>query len=224
VTAHRAISLFMTNADFVPNRGMPCPVSPAFTDNSEFAQGVIRTLADKMSTITSPRQEDAAWTSELEEDIQASYPRTSSEIVNKNHATWTPVDPRVRAASRARNHSSSKPVTNLAEGNPEDEEELHTLRRSQSSQQSSKCNSSRHTHRSDMKGEDLPPVRRDAASSHPSSSSSSSSESSNNPPGTGRPLARGPRGQKGPPGEQGQQGDEGPPGKDGLPGPPGTGP
>jgi hypothetical protein len=37
-TAHRAISIFMANTEFVPGRGMPRPASPAFTNNSIFTQ------------------------------------------------------------------------------------------------------------------------------------------------------------------------------------------
>jgi len=37
VAAHRAIDIFMFNASDTPDRGMPRPASPAFTDNSTFA-------------------------------------------------------------------------------------------------------------------------------------------------------------------------------------------
>ena len=79
VTAHRAISLFMANADYVPARGMPRPVSPAFTDNSTFATRVVGTLSDKAPTVASPRQEDATWASEIEKEAQASYHQAPSE-------------------------------------------------------------------------------------------------------------------------------------------------
>ena len=71
-TAHRAISTFMANADYVPGRGMPRPASPAFTDNSMFARQVAGTLSSKPPTIVSPQQEDAMWTSNVEIEVQAS--------------------------------------------------------------------------------------------------------------------------------------------------------
>ena len=54
-TAHRAISLFMANAECIPGRGMPRLVSPAFTDNSSFAKGVVKTLLNPVNSIASPR-------------------------------------------------------------------------------------------------------------------------------------------------------------------------
>ena len=103
-TAHRAISLFIANAECIPGQGMPCPVSPAFTDNSSFAKGVANTLLNPVSSITSPQQEDAAWTSEIEGKAQAScYQATSGEI---------------RAPSRP----PSRPTTIPAEGNKADDE------------------------------------------------------------------------------------------------------
>ena len=42
--AHRAINVFMFNANDKPDQGMPHPVSPAFTNNSTFASRVMNTL------------------------------------------------------------------------------------------------------------------------------------------------------------------------------------
>jgi hypothetical protein len=64
----------MANAKFMPGRGMPRPTSPAFTDNSIFAQRVTNVLASNELTIASPKQEDAAWASELEETSTSNDP------------------------------------------------------------------------------------------------------------------------------------------------------
>ena len=75
--AHQAISL--ANTECIPGWGMP--VSPAFTDNSSFTKGVANTLLNPVNSIMSPRQEDAAWTSEVEGEVQAScYQVTSGKI------------------------------------------------------------------------------------------------------------------------------------------------
>ena len=79
-TAHRAISLSIANADYTPGRGMPRPASPAFTDNSTFAQQVAGTLSSKPPAIVSPRQEDATWASDVEIEVQASLHQAVSEV------------------------------------------------------------------------------------------------------------------------------------------------
>ena len=102
--AHRAISLFIANAEHIPGQGMPRPVSPAFTDNSSFAKGVANTLLNPVNSITSPQQEDTAWTSKVEGEVQAScYQVTSGEI-------------------RAQSCPPSRPTTIPAEGNEADNE------------------------------------------------------------------------------------------------------
>ena len=102
--AHRAISLFIANAKCIPGRGMPRLVSPAFTDNSSFAKGVAKTLLNAVNSIAFPWQEDAAWTSEIEGEAQAScYQATSGEI-------------------RAQSRPPSRPTTIPAEGNEADDE------------------------------------------------------------------------------------------------------
>ena len=61
-------------------------------------------LLNPVNSITSPQQEDAAWTSEVEGEVQAScYQVTSSEI-------------------RAQSHPPSRPTTIPAEGNKADNE------------------------------------------------------------------------------------------------------
>ena len=64
----------------LPNRGMPRPASPAFTDNSTFASKVISTLQGNGPDVFSPRQEDAAWVSAIEDEVQNSYSRAASEV------------------------------------------------------------------------------------------------------------------------------------------------
>ena len=78
-TAYWAISLFMANTDFMPGWGMLCPASPAFTNNSTFAQRIAETLSHQVDTIVSPRQEDAAWASEVEGEAWASYYQATSD-------------------------------------------------------------------------------------------------------------------------------------------------
>lgn len=77
--AHRAISIFMTNADLVPGRGMPHLASPAFTDNSMFAFKVAGAMYGKDPIIVSLKQEDASWALETENEAQTSYYRAVSE-------------------------------------------------------------------------------------------------------------------------------------------------
>jgi hypothetical protein len=100
-TAHRAISIFMANAEFVPGRGMPCPASPAFTDNSIFAQRVTNALIGNLPNITSPRQEDAACASELEHSLPASYPQATIEPVLEHPLAATSSHPLAQVSSRA---------------------------------------------------------------------------------------------------------------------------
>ena len=78
-TAHWAINIFMSNASDKPDWGMPRPALPAFTDNSMFASRVMNTLQSKNSAFTSPRHEDAAWASVLEEDTLTSCHRAASD-------------------------------------------------------------------------------------------------------------------------------------------------
>ena len=120
LTAYQAISLFMTNADFTPGRGMPRPASPAFTDNSAFARRVAFTLSGNTPAITSPRQEDTNWTSQLEDDLYVAQLQVSSETI-KEPSVSTLFDPLARAASRAR--SNPPAVTNPGEGSEADDEE-----------------------------------------------------------------------------------------------------
>jgi hypothetical protein len=101
MTAYRAISLFMTNTDFVPGKGMPRPASPAFTDNSAFAQRVALTLAGDTPAITSPRQEDTNWASQLEDDIHATQQQVSSETLEGPLVELNFGEPLARAVSRA---------------------------------------------------------------------------------------------------------------------------
>src|SRR6266849_4336940 len=78
--AHRAINVFMSNASNKPDRGMPRPALPAFTDNSTFASRVMNTLRNEDSSFSSLRHEDAAWASAIEDDAQKSYHQAASEI------------------------------------------------------------------------------------------------------------------------------------------------
>ena len=91
--AHRAISIFMNNAEALPNRGMPRPASPAFTDNSTFALKVISTLQGKGSDVFSPQQEDAAWVSAIEDEVQNSYSRAASEVPEEQPTVSTSYGP-----------------------------------------------------------------------------------------------------------------------------------
>ena len=111
----------MTNADFVPGRGMPCPASPAFTDNSAFTPRVALTLSGDTPAITSPKQEDANWVSQLEDDLYVAQLQVSSETIEEPPTVSTLFDPLARAASRAR--SNTPAVTNPGEGNEADDEE-----------------------------------------------------------------------------------------------------
>ena len=62
---------------------MPHPASPAFTDNSTFAQQVASSLSNKAPAIASPRQEDAAWSSKVEIEAQTSYYQAMSEAFHE---------------------------------------------------------------------------------------------------------------------------------------------
>ena len=90
--AHRAISIFMNNAEALPNQGMPRPASPAFTDNSTFASKVISTLQGKGSDVFSPWQEDATWVSAIEDEVQNSYSRAASEVPEEQPTASTSYD------------------------------------------------------------------------------------------------------------------------------------
>jgi hypothetical protein len=90
--AHRAISLFIANADYAPGRGMPRPASPAFTDNSTFARQVAGTLLRKPPAIVSPRQEDTTWTSNVENEVQASFYQATSEAFQEQSEATTSYD------------------------------------------------------------------------------------------------------------------------------------
>ena len=92
-TAHRAISVFMNNAEVPPSRGMPRPASPAFTDNSAFAAKVISTLQYKEPATSSPRQEDAAWASAIEGEAHHSYSRAASEVPEEQPTASTSSGP-----------------------------------------------------------------------------------------------------------------------------------
>jgi hypothetical protein len=83
----------MANADFMPGQGMPCPASPAFTNNSMFAQRVANMLVSKALTIASPRQEDATWASELEDNLQASYRQATFEPFHEHPLASTSDNP-----------------------------------------------------------------------------------------------------------------------------------
>jgi hypothetical protein len=181
----------MANTEFVPGRGMPCPASPAFTDNSIFAQRVTNALIGNLLNIASPRQEDAAWASELENSLPASYPQATIEPVLEHPLVATSSNPLAQVSSRAR----SKPPSDIAEnpvegGEADDEEERHTLRRSRSSQQLPRRNSSFHS--ASRLNADPPHNRRNSLNDNPSSSPSSSSGSSSRSRGSSIPFARGP--------------------------------
>jgi hypothetical protein len=131
VTAHRAISLFIANADYAPGRGMPRPVSPAFTDNSTFARQVAGTLLSKPLAIVSPRQEDTNWTSEVENEVQASFYQAASEAFPEQSEVATSY----HRQNKERGRSQSLPMSEKAEapagGNDaDDEDERHTPRHS----------------------------------------------------------------------------------------------
>jgi hypothetical protein len=224
--AHRAISLFIANADYAPGRGMPHPASPAFTDNSMFAQQVAGTLSSKPPAIVSPRQEEVTWTSDVENKVQASFYQAVSEAFQEQSEATTSYD----RQDKERGRSQSLPMSERAEapagGNDtNDEDERHMPHHSRTSCQSSRHRSaSRSAHYSNPRIPIPMQVCRDPPSNDPSSSSSSSSRTSNHSRGTGLLSPQGPQGQKGPPGppgERGQQGDEGPPGRSRPPGPPG---
>jgi hypothetical protein len=164
----------------MPGRGMPRPASPAFTNNSIFVQRVTNVLASNEPTITSPRQEDAAWASKLEESLQASYHQTTYEPFIKRPLASTSNDPLARTASRARSKPPSNAAENPVEGNEaDDEEEQCTLRCSRSSQQLPRRSSA--SHHASQSNADSPQSHRnlpnDNLSSSPSSSSRSSSHS-----------------------------------------------
>jgi hypothetical protein len=211
-TAHWAISFFMANAEF-----MPRPASPAFTDISIFAQRVTNVLASNKPTITSPRQEDTAWASELEESLQASYHQTTYEPFLERPLASTSNNPLAWAMSRARSKPLPNAAENPVEGNEaDDEEERHTLRCSRSSQQLPRHSSASHC--ASQSNADSPQACRNLPNDNLSSSPSSSSGSLSCSWGTGIPYTRGPQGQKGPPGppgphsQRGLQGEEGPSG------------
>jgi hypothetical protein len=116
VMAHRAISLFIANADYAPGRGMPRPASPAFTDNSMFTRQVAGTLSSKPPTIVSPRQEDTTWTSNVENEVQASFYQAASEAFQEQSEAATSYDQQ----DKERGRSQSLPTSKRAEA-PQEE-------------------------------------------------------------------------------------------------------
>lgn len=89
MTAHHAISIFMTNSIFVPSRGMLHPASLAFTDNSIFTQRIVKTIKGQDLIIQSPRQEDQAWADKLDQLSQYSYKQAASEAQDVQPITST---------------------------------------------------------------------------------------------------------------------------------------
>ena len=228
--AHRAISVFMNNAEVIPSRGMPRPVSPAFTDNSVFAARVLSTLQGQGSDPASPRQEDAAWASAIEDEAQSSYSRAVSEAPEDQPIASTSYDPRDKGKGKDSTEFPKEATTqgenhaDVQEGghDADDEDEQLSPRRSRSnsnripSRPRSQCSSisqrSSNTERSSAPEPPAPP------SHSPSGSSNSSSTAASQVSRTSRTPNRGPRGQRGPPGPGGDPGDEGPPGPAGPPG------
>jgi hypothetical protein len=138
-TAHRAISTFMANADYIPGRGMPRPASPAFTDNSTFARQVASSLSNKAPAIASPRQEDAAWSSEVEIEAQTSYYQAASEAFREQPEASTSYNHLDKGKTRVRSRPPSESDANPARGNdPDDEDESCTPQHPRPSQQPSR--------------------------------------------------------------------------------------
>jgi hypothetical protein len=72
-SAHKVISAFMISSDFIPSRGYPHIVSPAFMNNTEFAaqvQEIIAANATPSVSPTSPSKEDDLWQSNLNVTVQ----------------------------------------------------------------------------------------------------------------------------------------------------------
>ena len=108
----------MTNADLVPGRGMPCPASPAFTDNSTFAFKVAGAMYGKDSIIVSPKQEDASWALETENEAQASYHRAASEGPNDEPVASTSYSHLDKGKGKAKEVSRPTSSINLGRNTP----------------------------------------------------------------------------------------------------------
>jgi cobalamin biosynthesis protein CobT len=173
---------------------MPRPASPAFTDNSMFARQVAGTLSSKPPAMVSPRQEDTTWTSNVENEVQASFYQATSEAFQEQSEATTSYD----RQDKERGRSQSLPTSERAEAptggnNADDEDKRHTPGHSRTSRQSSRqCSASCSAHYSNPQSPIPMQVRRDPLSNDPSSSSSSSSRTSNHSHGTGLQSARGP--------------------------------
>jgi len=193
-TAHRAISVFMTNADVIPGRGMPRPASPAFTDNSAYTLRVAGTMLGKDTPILSPKQEDASWAHDLEDEALDSFQRVSDWTSNKQpeaSMSYEPVDKgkgkavdATQTDSAAGPSKQSKPALEDESkgGNVADDEEQGSTRQPRSSRRASsrapseRPPASRHESAARSRGSNAP--SQPAPPSHHSSSSSSSSSPS----------------------------------------------
>ena len=247
--AHRAISVFMNNAEAIPNRGMPRPVSPAFTDNSIFAARVLSTLQGQGPDISSPRQEDAAWASAIEDEVQSSYSRATSKapegqpIASTSYGLLDKGKGKDPAEFPKRNDTQAEAQAvhvEVQEGgheaDDEDEQRLPQRSRSSSHRTPSRQLSQRSTvnrRNSDIRRSSRASTTANSSSSaDPSnapdppvppshSSTSSSSTSSSTTSQASRASGAPNRGPRGQRGPPGPPGPEGDPGNDGPPGPAG---
>jgi len=81
-TAHRAISKFIECTRFVPGQGYPCPVSPAFTNSSIFAQG----LPSKILFSCSPSRTESTGRSNSCSSFQDALPLFHATPPREEHA------------------------------------------------------------------------------------------------------------------------------------------
>jgi hypothetical protein len=247
--AHRAISVFMNNAEVVPGRGMPRPASPAFTDNSTFASRVIQTLRGEGPVISSPRQEDAAWASAMADEARNSYSRAASEAPEGQPIASTSYshlskgkgkDPReFPARTTTQAEASAVPAAPQEGGHDaDDEDERRAPRRSRNnshrapsrplSQRSSLNRRNSNTGRS-SRAHTPAPAPSNPGSPDPGNAPDPPAPPSYSSPGStishasraGGAPNRGPRGQRGPLGPPGPEGGPGDDGPSGPTGPPG---
>src|SRR6266852_4603042 len=239
----------MNNAEVPPSRGMPCPASPAFTDNSVFVARVISSLQYKEPATSSPRQEDAAWASAIEEEAHTSYSRAASEVPEEQPTASTsygpldkgkgkdPTEVPTRVTAQADIHVVQD---ELQEGghDADDEDEPRLMQRLRSNSNRTlnrplSQRSSLNRHNSDIRRSSRAST---LSSPDPGNAPDPPAPPSHSPPGSSTTsgtttsrasrisgaLNRGPRGQRGPPGPPGPGGDPGDAGTPGTTGPPGV--
>src|SRR6266852_6023712 len=220
-----AITRFLSDAAFIPGQ-IPRVASPAFTNNSVFAQRIQQLIHEDMPNRTpaSPRGEDEAWSRDVNNHAQLAYDLASLQEVPENApaspkpsvsgSRIRPVDLALQASPR------TQTIKSLA--SPRTQTILSRAASPAPSRGDKSDRPSRPSHNSSPS--DSEPPRRGPPPPPPPDDPDADDEGDGPPSSRHSPapggIPRGPRGQRGLPGPPGPPGPPGLPGADALEGEP----